>query len=126
MTETFFTPSDIENLARLVNYFGIIGGQLIGRNRPDQYARAHASLQSFRRSNKQLLERIDGMARNAGGESALRLAEDLERAPADVAHALNLARRCLLASAYLARCIAMVDRPAEARPVEPQPHKMLH
>jgi len=126
MAETFFTLSEIGELARLVNSLGIIGAQLIARNRPEHYQRAHANLQNFRRTNKELLERIDGMARNTGDESALRLAEDLEKLPADVAQALQLARRCLLASAYLGHCIAAVDRAAEAKPVAAQPDKTLH
>jgi hypothetical protein len=126
MAETFLTPSEIGELARLVNSFGIIGGQLIAKSRPEHYQRAHANLQNFRRSNKELLERIDGMARQTGDESALRLSEDLEKVPTDVAQALQLARRCLLASAYLGHCIAAVDRAADPQPVTVQAGKTLH
>jgi hypothetical protein len=126
MTETFVTPGEIGNLARLVNYFGIIGGQLISRSRPQHYQRAHANLQNFRRGSKELLEKVDAMARKTGDESALRLAEDLEREPADLAQGLNLARRCLLASAYLGHCIAEADRAVSTTATPAQPDKTLH
>jgi hypothetical protein len=125
MTETYFTAAEIGKLARLVNSFGIIGAQLIVRHRPDYYQRAHINLQNFRRDNKELLERIHSLARESGDESALRLAEDLEKMPPDAMQVLALARRCLLASAFLGHCIAASDQP-HIQPSAPQLDKRLH
>jgi hypothetical protein len=111
MAETYFSATELGKLARLVNALAIIGAQLIGRHPPDHYQRAHINLRNFRRNNKELLEKIHSMAGESRDESALRLAEDLERMPPDVIQALALARRCLLASAFLGHCIAASDQP---------------
>jgi hypothetical protein len=127
MTETRFTHPEMEKLARLVNNFGILGSQLICRSsqlmcrilgsqlichsQPDLGQLAHANLQNLKISDEQLLRRVNQLARKSGDEGALRLIEDLERLPsADPMQSLSLARRCLLASAFLGHCIAAASR----------------
>jgi hypothetical protein len=126
MSENYFAATDIGQLARLINSFGIIGAQLMIRHRPDHYQRAQTNLQNFRRKNRELLDRVHALALKSGDESALRLAEDLERVPADAMQALVLARRCLLASAFLGHCIAHAEQPAVQPSDEPQVARRLH
>jgi hypothetical protein len=125
MTETYFTTTEIAKLARLINSFGIIGGQLIHRHKPDQCQHAHINLTHLKRDNKELLERIHSLARKSNDESALRLTEDLERVPPDAAHALALARRCLFASGFLGHLIAASQQP-DIQPSTPQLDRRLH
>jgi hypothetical protein len=110
MTETRFTHPEMEKLARLVNNFGILGSQLICLSRPDLGQNAQANLQNLKNSDQQLLKRVNQLARKSGDEGALRLIEDLERQPDDPMQSLSLARRCLLASAFLGHCIAAASR----------------
>jgi hypothetical protein len=117
MTETRFTHPEIEKLARLVNNFGILGSQLICRSRPDLGQHAQANLQNLKNSDQQLLKRVNQLACKSGDEGALRLIEDLERQPDDPMQSLSLARRCLLASAFLGHCIAAANRYPYARSV---------
>jgi hypothetical protein len=53
---------------------------------------------------------LDELAREKNEEIPSRMIEDLARVPSDLAQALSMIRRCLLASAFLAHCIA---QPAE-------------
>ena len=110
MTEIRFTNLEMEKLARLVNYFGILGSQLICCSLPDLGQLAQANLQNLKNSDEQLLKRVTQLARKSADEGVLRLIEDLERQPNDLMQNLSLARRCLLASAFLGHCIAAASR----------------
>ena len=111
MTEQYFTTSEIEILGKVVNSLGIMGSQILLRHRPELYLQAHANLRKCRNDSEELLKRLDHMARQSKDESALRIIEDLDVIPEDAAQSLHVARRCLLASAFLGHCIASYSHP---------------
>jgi len=111
MTEQFFTAGEIEILGKVVNSLGIMGSQILLRHRPELYLQAHANLRKCRKDSEELLKRLDHMARQSKDESALRIIEDLDVIPEDAAQSLHVARRCLLASAFLGHCIASFSHP---------------
>src|SRR5437762_4767952 len=106
LTELYFTAIEVETLGRLINGLGIIGSQLILRQRPDLYLRAHANLRKCKSEHEDFLKRLDEISRQSEDESALRLVEDLDVMPVDAMQSLNAARRCLLAAAFLGHCLA--------------------
>ena len=111
MTEQYFTAGEIETLGKVVNSLGIMGSQILLRHRPELYLQAHANLRKCRNDSEELLKRLDHMARQSKDESALRIIEDLDVMPEDAAQSLHIARRCLLASAFLGHCIASYSHP---------------
>jgi len=125
LTELYFTAAEIETLGRLVNGLGIIGSQLILRNRPDLYPQAHANLRKCKSEYEELLKRLDRIARQSEDESALRLIEDLDVVPTDATQNLLVARRCLLAAAFLGHCIVSYSHPHRPTITSPA-HKRLN
>lgn len=122
MIEPYLSPAEVDTLGKLVNNFGILGSQLIQRSRPDWHRSAFANLQRVKASDEPLVRRVDQLARISGDEGALRLIEDLEKSPEDTLQCLTLARRCLLASAFLGHCIATIRPRQTCRSlVHPQP-----
>ena len=111
MTEQYFTAGEIEILGKVVNSLGIMGSQILLRHRPELYLQAHANLRKCRNDSEELLKRLDHMARQSKDESALRIIEDLDVMPEDATQSLHIARRCLLASAFLGHCIAAYSHP---------------
>src|SRR6266404_5324996 len=107
MTEQYFTAGEIEILGKVVNSLGIMGSQILLRQRPELYLQAHANLRKCRKDSEELLKRLDDMARQSKDESALRIIEDLDVVPEDAVQSLHIARRCLLASAFLGHCIVL-------------------
>lgn len=125
MIENYLTPAEIEKLGIAVNGLGVLGSQVVLRQRPDLLQAAHRNLQKLRQEEPDLLRRMDEMARKTSDESALRLIEDLDRLPTDAMPCIALARRCLLACAFLGHCIAISSHP----PVQQQAQvadKTLH
>jgi hypothetical protein len=119
--KTLFTPAERERLGVLINNLSFYGSQLISQTGAELTARALANLANARKEDKALLERLDELAREHNEENPLRLIEDLARAPGDVAHMLTVARRCMLASAFLGHCIAQpnyAQMPAEQSAAE--------
>ena len=111
MTEQYFTAGEIEILGKVVNSLGIMGSQILLRHRPELYLQAHANLRKCRNDSEELLKRLDHMARQSKDESTLRIIEDLDVMPEDATQSLHIARRCLLASAFLGHCIASYSHP---------------
>ena len=109
MDQTHFTASEIEKLAVLINCFNAIGANMLVQN-GETYKQAYGNLQKFKQKNKDFLEHIHAIALKSGTVSALRLSEDLERAPADAIQMIGLVHRCLLASVFLSHCIAASEK----------------
>jgi hypothetical protein len=109
-----FTIAQIERLATLILCLSAIGSQLLFQ-RSKLYGKACADLTMFRSSDKELLETVHALALKNGAMSALRLSEDLERCPTgDTVQAIILAHRCMLATGFLAHCIAMSGKQASS------------
>jgi hypothetical protein len=120
------THHEVEQAARLINGFGIIGSQIVFRNSMELYRRAYTLLQKIKQQDEQFLRRLDKLARSSNDESALRLIEDLATQPNDVAQCLSFARRCLAASAFLGHCIVTLCGRAEAKLATPEQAQSLH
>ena len=125
LAELYFTAAETEMLGRLVNGLGIVGSQLILRNRPDLHLQAHANLRKCKSEHEELLKRLDQIARQSEDESALRLIEDLDVVPTDATQNLLVARRCLLAAAFLGHCIVSYSHPHRPT-ITPPAHKRLN
>ena len=121
----YLTAAEIETLGMVVNALGVVGSQLILRHRPELLLHAQANLRKGKAEHEDLLKRLDQAARHSQDESALRLIEDLEILPADAAHSLQAARRCLAAMAFLGHCIAAHGHPPAAA-IARHEHKRLN
>ena len=109
-----FTTTEREKMGVLVNNLGAFAAQIVAQSGSDVSARAVANLAKLKNEQEELLKRLDELARERSEESPLRLIEDLPRLPADVAQALTLVRRCLLASAFLGHLLAQPTHPQAA------------
>jgi len=105
-----FSSGERQKLGVLINNLSVFASQLLAHSGTDFSARALRNLATVRKEQPRLIERLDELARNQNEEIPSRLIEDLARVPSDLAQAMSLIRRCLLASAFLAHCIA---QPAE-------------
>ena len=103
-----FSLEETIQIGRLINGLSVFGCQLIKLNSLEFRRKAVALLQSVRQQHEVLLKRLDRLARSSGEESALRLIEDLNTPPGDVARELLVARRCLAACAFLGHCVAIL------------------
>ena len=113
VTPERFSLEEMAQIGRLINGLGVLGNQLIRHSVPEHRRRASAILRTVKQQHEGLLRRLDGLARSSGDESALRLIEDLSGPAADIIRQLDLARRCLAASAFLGHCIVTLGaRPA--------------
>src|SRR5436305_528043 len=108
---TVFTTSERERLGVLVNNISIYAAQMVSHGGTDFTARALANLAKVKGEHEELLNRLDGLARDHNEERPLRLIEDLGRVPGDVAQMLSLVRRCLLVSAFLGHLLAQPSDP---------------
>ena len=120
------THHEVEQAARLINGFGIIGSQIVFRSSMELYRRAYTLLQKIKQQDEPFLRRLDKLARSSNDESALRLIEDLASQPTDVAQSLAFARRCLAASAFLGHCIVSLCVRTEAKFATPDQAQSLH
>lgn len=122
---SMFTTTEREKLGVLVNNLSVFAAQIVAQGGADVSARAIANLAKLKHEQEELLKRLDELAREQGGESALRLIEDLPRVSPDVAQMLTLVRRCLLASAFLGHLLAQPTHPQAAAEALAQ-EKRLH
>ena len=125
VTVARFTNREVEQAARLINGLGIVGSQILFRCSAVLYRRAYALLQKIKQQDEPFLKRLDELARSSNDESALKLIDDLGSLSNDVAKNLNLARRCLAASAFLGHCIVVHVR-TEATLVTPGQSRLVH
>lgn len=105
-----FSATERQKLAVLINNFSVFASQVITLSGADFRTRSLRNLAVAKRRHPQLLGRLDDLARDQNEEIPSRLIEGLARMPSDLAQAMSLIRRCLLASAFLAHYIA---QPAE-------------
>ena len=122
---SMFTATEREKMGVLVNNLSAFAAQIVAQSGADLSARAIANLAKLKHEQEELLKRLDELAREQSGESALRLIEDLPRVSADVAQMLTLVRRCLLASAFLGHLLAQPTHPQAAAEALAQ-EKRLH
>src|SRR5260221_10851237 len=106
-----FTAAERAKLGILVNNICIYATQLIGQGKPGFSTLALTNLANLQKEDAEFLKRLDGLAREHGDESPLRLIDDLARVPANMAQTLMLIRRCLAASAFIGHCIRQPDYP---------------
>ncbi len=106
-----FTAAEREKMGILVNNLCIYATQIINQDRSSFSTRALTNLAKLQNEDAEFMRRLDGLAREHGDESPLRLVEDLARTPADMAQMLTLVRRCLAASAFIGHCLAQPDHP---------------
>jgi hypothetical protein len=105
-----FSATERQKLAVLINNFSVFASQVITLSGADFRTRSLRNLAAVKKRHPQLLGRLDDLARDQNEEIPSRLIEDLARMPSDLAQAISLIRRCLLASAFLAHYLA---QPAE-------------
>lgn len=107
-----FSVTERERLGVLVNNLSIYAAQMMLQGSPDLSRRALSNLTRVKKDDEPLLKRLEEIARELGDESPYRVIEDLARLLTDMAQAMTLVRRCLLASAFLGHCLAQPSQPA--------------
>ena len=85
-----FNALEREKIGVLVNNISVCAAQLLSLNGPDLTSRALINLGKLRREQKDLLKRLDGLAREHNEEMPLRLIEDMQSAPDDLGAFLHL------------------------------------
>ena len=118
--QIMLTATEREKLGALVNNISIHAAQLITRTSSELFTRAVANLVKMKNEHEDLIKRVDELAREQNEESPLRLIEDLQRVPADVAQMLTVVRRCLSASAFLGHLLA---QPSLSQPAGEPPER---
>lgn len=121
-----FNALEREKIGVLVNNISVYAAQLLSGNGLDLTARALINLGKLRREQEDLLKRLNGLAREHNEELPLRLIEDMQSAPDDLARMLSLVRRCLFASAFLGHLLAQPMHPAAAAAEAASEAKRLH
>jgi hypothetical protein len=116
---SMFTATEREKMGVLVNNLSAFAAQIVAQSGADLSARAIANLAKLKHEQEELLKRLDELAREQSGESALRLIADLPRVSADLAQMLTLA------SAFLGHLLAQPTHPQAAAEALGQ-EKRLH
>ena len=118
---------DAPTLGRLLNGLGIFASQLLFHNRPDFYDRSKNNLIQLKNQNETLFKLLDDQAEHQQDEKPLLLIEDILRyTRQDAAGCLLLARRCLLACAFIGDVMAKSARAAKPEQAADDQRSRIH